>query len=1003
MSRRLSTLVIVVSAGLTSAAFPQGYLPDVAASKMTTLDALRVTLVASEPEIRQPILVKVDDRGRLWTIQYLQYPNPAGLTRVSVDRWSRTVYDRVPEPPPHGPRGADRITILTDTDGDGRADRFHDFVDGLNLATGLEFGHGGVYVLQVPYLLFYPDLDRNDVPEGDPRVLLSGFGMEDAQSLANHLTWGPDGWLYGVNGSTTTCRIRGIEFQQGVWRYHPLTDEFELFCEGGGNTFGLSFDERGNLFQSTNGGPFIHALQGAYYRKSFGKHGPLHNLHAYGFFETVTCDQVPGGPPTGGTIYLADAFPAKLRGAFISGNFLGHTASWWDLAADGATFTAKYGGVLLDSNDTWFGPTDVCLGPDGALYVSDFCDQRTAHPDPDANWDRSNGRIYRIEAAGTRPVRRLDLASLSTNELVDLLGDRNHWYVNRARIELAARRDLTVAPRLRAMALQTLDEQQSLQGLWGLHALGRFDEDVAPSLLDHPADSMRSWTVRLLGDRKEVSPDMARRLGALARGEKSPVVRCQLAASARRLRAADALPILDGLLEKVPDDADSRVPWMIWWGIEAKSDSDLPVVLESLADERAWQTPARGMQSRLLLRRWAAEGTRTTYDAAAQLLSSVPDEQRGAAYAAVAQGLAERSTILGGVEQGGLFEQFAALSVTQERPVPRDTEPVSGLLRTLALTYWQGDKNQPGRLRLALLCGNEQAYAHLLARIAASQEAGSFARPLIELLSDFGREDCVPLLLFCLAATTDEETRAAVVRVLGRFGRDDVAVALLDAYSRASLALQTQIIDVLFRRPESARACLRLVEAGTIDKQAITIDQLRTLALHEDDELNAVVRRLWGNIARGTPEEKLATMRRFSNDLRAASGDPARGKPLFTKHCATCHVLAGEGNKVGPDLTTANRSDQAALLVNIVDPSSVIRREYTNYTLVTTDGRIFTGLLAEQDAASVTVLDAKNQRTKLPRNDIENLRESDVSLMPEKLLEQLTPQELRDLFAYLKQ
>ena len=132
------------------------------------------------------------------------------------------MYDRVPEPPPRGPRGADRITILEDTDGDGRADRAKDFVGGLNLTTGFAFGYGGVFVLNVPYLLFYPDRNRDDVPDGDPEVLLTGFGMEDTSSLANSLTWGPDGWLYGTQGTNITANIRGIEFQQGVWRYHPL-------------------------------------------------------------------------------------------------------------------------------------------------------------------------------------------------------------------------------------------------------------------------------------------------------------------------------------------------------------------------------------------------------------------------------------------------------------------------------------------------------------------------------------------------------------------------------------------------------------------------------------------------------------------------------------------------------------------------------------------------------------------------------------------------------------
>src|SRR6476659_3056288 len=265
----------------------QGYAPDIAAGKMTVAPGFEVSLVAAEPMVRQPVCIEFDDRGRLWVVQYLQYPNPAGLKRVSVDRYSRTQYDRMPEPPPQGPRGADRITILTDADNDGRADQAKDFIDGLNLASGIAFGHGGVFVIQVPYLLFYPDKNRDDVPDGDPEVLLSGFGMEDAHSVANSLTWGPDGWLYGCQGSTVTAKIRGIEFQQGVWRYHPITKKFELFCEGGGNSWGLDFDRDGNLLYSTNLAPFtmLHGVQGGYYWKSFGKHGALHNAHAYGYFD----------------------------------------------------------------------------------------------------------------------------------------------------------------------------------------------------------------------------------------------------------------------------------------------------------------------------------------------------------------------------------------------------------------------------------------------------------------------------------------------------------------------------------------------------------------------------------------------------------------------------------------------------------------------------------------------------------------------------------------------
>jgi hypothetical protein len=253
-SARISGLILVLA--LSGQAAGQGYAPQDAAKHMTVPAGFRVELVASEPDIRQPVAIDFDERGRLWVLQYLQYPNPAGLNRVKVDRFSRTVYDRVPDPPPKGPKGADRLTILEPIAGQPGKFRPKDFVDGLNLASAFAFGHDGVFVLQAPYLLYYPDRNRDDVPDTDPDVLLTGFGMEDAHSVANSLTWGPDGWLYGCQGSTVTAKIRNpakpddppIEFQQGVWRYHPLSRRFELFCEGGGNSWGLDFDRNGHLF-----------------------------------------------------------------------------------------------------------------------------------------------------------------------------------------------------------------------------------------------------------------------------------------------------------------------------------------------------------------------------------------------------------------------------------------------------------------------------------------------------------------------------------------------------------------------------------------------------------------------------------------------------------------------------------------------------------------------------------------------------------------------------------
>src|SRR5262245_44025985 len=433
LRRSAVCLFALLPLAAVGSATAQGYPADRAAGKMTVPDGFTVRLVAGEPLIRQPVAIDFDARGRLWVMQYLQYPNPAGLKRVNVDRYSRTVYDRVPEPPPQGPKGADRLTILEPDPAKPGALKARDFVTGLNLASGFAFGHGGVFVLQTPYLLFYPDADGDDVPDRDPDVLLSGFGMEDAHSVANSLTWGPDGLLYGCQGSTVTAKIRGIEFQQGVWRYHPLTHQFELFCEGGGNSWGLDFDRHGNLLYSTNFGGFtmLHGVQGGYYWKSFGKHGALHNPHAYGYFDHVPHRDFRGGHVTvGGIVYQGDSFPERFRGKYIAADLLGHAVYWHDLRQAGSSFRSNHGGELLLANDTWFAPSDVTMGPEGAVYVADWHDRRTAHPDPDADWDRSNGRIYKIEARGTRlkpppgseaPGFAFDLKKLNSDRLVALL------------------------------------------------------------------------------------------------------------------------------------------------------------------------------------------------------------------------------------------------------------------------------------------------------------------------------------------------------------------------------------------------------------------------------------------------------------------------------------------------------------------------------------------------------------------------------------------------------
>ena len=1003
---RPGIVTCIVVLWISQLALAQGLSPADAVRRMKPAPGFEVQLVASEPRVLQPIFVKFDERGRLWTIQYLQYPNPAGLKRVKVDRWSRTVYDKVPEPPPKGPRGADKITVLIDKDYDGVADEVKDVITGLNLCTGLEFGHGGLFVLQVPYLLFYPDKNGDDVPDADPEVLLSGFGMEDAQSFANHLTWGPDGWLYGLNGSTTTCLIRGIEFQQGVWRYHPVTREFELFCEGGGNLYGLSFDAEGNLIYSGNGGYLaFHGLQGAYYLKTFGKHGPLHNPYAYGYFKDIQKNgAVPGAPSTGGTIYIAppqaNAFPPQFQNCLISGNFLGHSISWWRMSRQDATYSAKHEGLLVDSQDPWCGPTDLCLGPDGAIYWSDFYDQRTAHPDPDAQWDRTNGRIYRVSAKGMAKPSPVTLREMSSADLVRQL-EHPGWHADRARVLLAARRDPAVISDLQKKVIAEQDPLRTLQYVWALHVSGGLNDDIVRPLLDHPAASVRRWSVRLIGDPRRASPGTGEQLVKLAAQEGDITVRCQLAATARRLPEV-CLPILSEMLQRAPTEVDPYLSLMIWWGLESQAMPQRLGVLDRYSRLANYSQPAWQFQIEKLARRYAAEGTRAGYDACATLLrdGQCPPNFNEKLEAALAQGLAERAQELPGIGQGDFLAAFGAQS---EAAPPADRkssrkaiEPVSGPLFEIIQKRFHQKSHSLEIDKIALLAGNAALKQEFLQRVP--QRDTATRRTTLAVLESLGDADCVPLVLPML----DSELRLPALRVLARFDHPDIVPRVLTLYPTLKGDELRAAQDLCLRRPTGTLALLKMVDDNRVAAADLPLDQLRLVALHGNEQLNALVRKHWGNLQPGTSEEKLATVRRFKNDLRAAGGNAPQGKVLYTKHCATCHKLFEEGGLVGPNLTPANRGDRDFLLVSILDPSAVIRSQFLNYVVTTHSGSVLQGVIVEQDAARVTLVDAKGQRHQVARTEIDEMKESTASLMPEKLLEQLSPQELRDLFAYLQ-
>ena len=564
--------------------------PDEALRAFKPIEGLTMELVASEPVIRQPIDVHFDDRGRLWVVQYQQYPFPAGITITAYDQYLRARYNGVPAPPPNHVRGADKITVLEDTDGDGVFESHKDVITGLNITTSVLTGRGGVWVMNPPYLLFYRDSSGDGLPDGDPEVRLEGFGLEDTHSLANSLTWGPDGWLYGVHGSTSTARVRGISFLgQAVWRYHPDSDVFELFAEGGGNPWTLSFDAKGRPFTGDNGGNSrgFHWVRGGRYEKNWPKHGPFTRPHSYGHISNMTHAGYPARFAMTFVVYEEGRLPG-YEGQLISGMALTSRIQATRLVTDGATFRTVDTDALVTTADRSFRPVDTTTGPDGAVYLADWCDIRMDHTDPRDTWDKSCGRIWRLRAGNYQPVPRVNVGQRSSQELLALLGDNRKWYREQARRLLGERKDHSLVPQLRRLVAQERG-QLALEALWTANLIAGMDAGWARELLDHPDAAVRAWVVRLLKVAGPQAEPLADKLLAVARREQDAEVRSELASATARMPTDPALAVLHALIRRPEDVSDTHIPLRIWWALEEQITSDADIVLSWLEKSDLWQ------------------------------------------------------------------------------------------------------------------------------------------------------------------------------------------------------------------------------------------------------------------------------------------------------------------------------------------------------------------------------------------------------------------------------
>jgi len=745
--------------------------------------------------------------------------------------------------------------------------------------------------------------------------------------------------------------------------------------------WGLDFDRHGQLFASTNVGGFVmlHGVQGGYYWKAFGKHGSLHNPYTFGYFDHVRHANLSGGHVSvGGLFYEADALPREWRGRYIAADLLNHSVHGHDIRSLGSTFQARQKEDLLRANDSWFAPTDMTLGPDGRLYIADWHDRRTAHPDPDADWDRSNGRIFSIAASGTKPLSQVDcnLLRKTPDELVALLKEPNIWYRRKARRLLSERHVRPAAIGLRQTALRD-QGVSALEALWALNSCADIDDETAKALLKHPDAHVRSWCVRLLGDEPEVSSRVVSWLIELAARETDVSVRAQLACTARRLPRASGLDVVSRLLACEQDVSDPHLPLLLWWAVETHVLADLPDSVARFTSPEAWRSAmCRSAILVNLVRRFAYLKNAEGDSACVRILASAPTAEL----------------------------RQPLLTALDEAIRGREASSVSAELTRTFMELADGDLTNLSLISLAARLKYPRALERARAIVKGVHERVPDQVAMAGLLGEIKDSVSVPLFLDLVThrERSSNALETAAFGALVRFEDQTIATAILAEYPRQTETWQIQARQVLLSRSSWAWAFLAAVDAGKVSSANLTLEELNRFATLRSPDLATLVSKHWGVMRGETREDKLAEVRRLNNDLRAGPGDLDRGRLLFRDRCAICHRLFGEGENIGPDLSNANRHDRDFLLISLVDPSGVVRKEYQAYQVALSDGRLLSGLVVEETPEAITFRDGKGTRSRVTRSEVLEFKESNVSLMPESLYKDFSPQQMRDLFSFLE-
>jgi putative membrane-bound dehydrogenase-like protein len=932
----------------------------------------RVELVAAEPLLRSPVAMDFDENGRLFVAEFPEY-NEYAATK------------------PHG-KGC--IRLLEDADGDGVYEKSHLFAADVPMATAVACWDGGVYVGSAPDLLYLKDTN-GDGKADMRRVVLTGFGKDRAgEGMLNSFRWGLDNRFHvstsldggdvrradRAEAKTVSVRGYGLVFD-------PRGETFEL--TGGGGQHGMGRDDWGRTYVCGNSDPFHLVMYDSHYlaRNPYlqappaavniaplGKYTRLFRVSPVEPWRSLrtrlrTQGIVPGsdegGSPsgfftggTGVTVYRGDAFPSQFRGNLFVGDVSNNLVHRALAVPDGVRVVARSaeeGREFLASRDNWFRPVQMANGPDGCLWIIDMCRELIEgaaflpprilkHMDAASGVDR--GRIWRVVPEGHEPKRRTVSRKAATAELVALLEHPNGWHRDTASQLLYQRQDQSAIPPLRHLAVHSKTPLGRAHALSALAGMGALDPDLVLAALSDSELHVRELALQLAEPFCKVEARVQDRLEELA-GDPDPLVRYQAAFSLGELPGTKPSKALAALA--VRDGADS---WMRV-AILSSVSGCVGEVFRDLAADPSFRDAPHGRAFLIALA--AQSGASGRPDDLAAVLKAVDRPPAG------------------------------------DRTLSRDL--VAALLSRMpaaALAKFTGaDAGKMGVI-LAGLLSDARGTAVDEKKTAAARAAA------VRSLRFAPFHDVQALLSELLDLRQPPEVQTAAIETLAHFADARVATILLQRWLGMSPKLRATATEALFARTAWIGAFLDAVEKGQVSRADVDPARLDLLKNYPAAEVRARAAKIF---ASSLPRRQDVIA--LYQEALQRKGDRERGKAAFKTHCASCHRLEGVGQEVGADLSAIGDQGRETVLLNILDPNRDVKPQFLSYVLVTTNGRVLTGMIAAETANSLTIRKPDGVEETVLRLEIEELRGTGLSFMPEGLEKQVDIATMADLLSYL--